>query len=308
MSLWRKPKSDEELKGDLIKLDNVLECLKGNELRLDYFLFLLFVYKDCNDKKIQRSARHRQMVVAIINGSHEYTITDVVEAMYSTATAYKYRHDDNTMPGFAATFSPTQRTRDIRHAQPGLLSWAVWSTTRLIQGEAETLTAFEAGLHVRGTTRKIAKDHDLQRPHTAASISAVETQPAMVREGRGSGAQSVDAAERAEGASSGGGGSTHPGVQGGGGVTSTKRRGGAEERQSKGPLISWDILSKFSFQSLQLKFKQDAPVMWHLVNAYTNSSVQEGQTPVVRSRRPQTLVSTENNVREKMHSRRQLLG
>lgn len=55
--------------------------------------------------------------------------------------------------------------------------------------------------------------------------------------------------------------------------------------------MSWERLKKFSYKSLQRNFEKNAPVMWHLVNAYSNPTVKEGQVAVVRRYRPQMLVS-----------------
>ena len=96
-----------------------LSALQEYRWKLDYFLYLLFRLEDDEGNAIDRSQKHLQMVVAVVNDSWDYTVADIVEEIYRNGAKFEYREDDELAKKYTL-FSPKITTADIRHAQPGL--------------------------------------------------------------------------------------------------------------------------------------------------------------------------------------------
>lgn len=236
------------------KVDSILLEIEDCNWSVADFLFHLFRSRDDGGEKIARGQRHMQMVTAFLNGATRHTVTDILDLLYVTATGVKYRSNDHSMPS-NGVFDPNLETSSIRHAQPALHTWAVWTVTALIQKECDRAIDSKSGLRVRaGVTRTARKGPEFE--------VLVQQEAQQAAEGSG----------QPEGES----------------VPATKTR---RTRAVPDPLITWELIDDFSFHRLQDMFTENTPVMWHLLHAYSNPTVKQGRVRAVRKRRAQTLVS-----------------
>ena len=163
----RPKKSPSAIKDDLAKLDSILTTLQEYQWKLDYFLYLLFRLEDDEGNAIDQSQKHLQIVVAVVNGSWNYTVADIVEEIYRNGVKFEYREDDESAKKYSS-FSLKITTADIRHAQPGLHAWAVWSVTDLIQRESAKMIKYESGLHLRTAMQQKGATQGRREGETAA--------------------------------------------------------------------------------------------------------------------------------------------
>ena len=270
------------------------------------------------------------MVSALLNGSTKYNLVEIVDAAYALARSTGRAAGDDTGPS-NGLFSRTRNAAEIRHAHEGLLTWAIQTTLSLVQAEGAVLVEYDTGLHLRAgvrakkTTTSKASDAESRAESTAAlpaqttsevsSSSCTEGELTMADgqesvEGRATATSPAsEAAHEAEtyptSHASGEHGNTS--IQDAGSTLPTSRRDSTEgsvsshaqtKRTRTAPkprpeaLVTWDRLNLFSFVQLRSVLETKAPVFWHIVNGYANSTYgKEGQVAVVRKSRPQTLVS-----------------
>lgn len=61
-------------------------------------------------------------------------------------------------------------------------------------------------------------------------------------------------------------------------------------QRDHGPHVTWSTISNFSMYALQGIAEENAPIMWHIISAYSNPAYRGDRVYAIRQRRPQNLV------------------
>jgi len=205
---------------------------------------------------------------------------------------HPYARPASNHPESERYFADDIEAAQIRYAKPALSTWALEVTVKEMRHESNYLISKRAGLRVRASRKKSAKTTSynvatggmLDSP-TAATITTSN----MVNNAPGADVQhpgdidNVAASDAGEESSSDSDLDDEIPIQELLNPTVVTHRGD--------DTVSWDLISNFSLEALEVKYKMHARVTWHVLSSFAERPQRRNMVHAVRRKnRPTNIV------------------